>query len=61
MTNATRPYGAAELAAYLTRIGILPRIDAKELRQQLEHDPLGSIGMMMRAHLERIPFENTFM
>jgi hypothetical protein len=61
MTNAIRPYTEAELAAYLTRIALLPRIDARELRQQFEHDPLESIGMMMRAHLERIPFENTFM
>jgi len=61
MTNATRPYNEAELAAYLTRVALSPRIGARELRQELGDDPLGAIGTMMRAHLERIPFENTFM
>lgn len=58
---ANRPYTEREFAAYLERIGLSSSTDVETLVNEIVRDPQAGFGRMIRAHLERVPFENTFM
>ena len=60
-TSSNRPYTEPELAAYLERIGLPKSITPESLVTDIEREPESGFGRVIRAHLEKVPFENTFM
>jgi hypothetical protein len=60
-TPSNRPYTEPELRAYLARIDLPLGYDPRVLVDEIRRDPKAGLGAVARAHLERVPFENTFM
>jgi hypothetical protein len=58
---SNRPYTEPELRAYLDRIDFPLGSDPTVLVDEISRDPKVTLGQVARAHLERVPFENTFM
>jgi hypothetical protein len=58
---SNRPYTEPELRAYLDRIDFPLGNDPTVLVDEISRDPKAALGQVVRSHLERVPFENTFM